>query len=336
MRALLSIAPGGPSTLVMEDRPLPDCGSQEVRIKVAAVSINYPDALIISDRYQVKPERPFSPGSEVSGVIDAIGADVTDLAVGMRVAAIMTHGALAEYVCVPARKAFLLPPDIALDLAAGLLLTYGTSLYALTDRGHLEAGQRLLVLGAAGGIGTASIELGKALGAYVIAGVSSPEKAIIAHEAGADQCFIYPRAPLAIDAAQALRSELKTLGGAEGFDVIVDPIGGAYAEPSLRAIAWEGRYLVVGFTAGIAALPMNLVLLKSCQVAGVFWGAFVDRMPDALRQQAEELLTLCAAGKIAPMISARYPFEKAGEAIAHVADRQALGKVLVHVDPTLA
>jgi NADPH2:quinone reductase len=335
MRALLSIAPGGPTTLIMTDCALPSCGPDEVRIRVGAVSINYPDALIISDRYQFKPERPFSPGSEVSGIIDAVGRDVSGFQPGMRVAAIMTHGALAEYVCVPSVKVVPLPAGLPLEQAAGLLLTYGTSLYALTDRGQLKAGQRLLVLGAAGGIGTATIELGKAFGAHVVAGVSDEQKADLAMAAGADQTFIYPRAPFDAEAAKKLRIELKALGGADGFDVIVDPIGGPYAEPALRAIRWEGRYLVIGFTAGIAAVPMNLILLKSCQMAGVFWGAFIDRSPDALRLQAQELFSLYSGGRIAPLISERYPFEKAGQAIAHVADRRALGKVIVQVDASL-
>ena len=281
MRALLSKAPGGPETLVIDDLPDPVAGKGQVVVAVKACSINYPDVLIIEDKYQFKPPRPFAPGSEISGVIDSVGEGVTGWAPGDRVIATTGSGGLVEKVAINATSLFRLPEGRSFAEGASLLLTYGTTIHALLDRGHLAEGNTLLVLGAAGGVGLAAIELGKAFGAHVVAAVSSEEKAAVAKDAGADVTLVYPRAPFDKDQSKALADQFKAALGPGGADVIYDPVGGDYAEPALRAIGWEGRYLVVGFPAGIPRLPLNLTLLKSCDVCGVFWGAFAARDPKA-------------------------------------------------------
>lgn len=331
MRALCSTAPGDWKTLDVLELESPICGAGEVRIRVACSAVNYPDALIIEDRYQVRPERPFAPGMEVSGTIVETGEDVSDLAVGMRVIAIsVSGGGMAEEIVVPADKVAPFPDDVGFDTAAALVLTYGTVWHALVERGNIAKGDSLLVLGAAGGVGTAAIELGKALGAHVVAGVSTEEKAAVARKLGADDVIIYPRAPLDKDASKALGKELKSLAP-DGFNLIFDPLGGDYADPALRAIAWEGRYLVVGFLAGIAAVPMNLLLLKGCEMVGIFYGGCLDKNSGALREHVDRLLALHKDGKIAPLISARFPLEEGGKAIAALAERKVIGKVVVEV-----
>lgn len=336
MRALCSTAKGDWQTLEMLDLPSPSCGPDEVKIRVAASAINYPDALMIEDRYQFRPERPFAPGCEISGVVIEVGSQVSDIPVGQRVVALTTHaGGLAEEAVVKAVKVAAVPDTIPLDVASGLMLTYGTSWHALVDRAGLKAGETLLVLGAAGGVGRATIELGKALGARVVAGVSNAEKAEVAREAGADETFIYDRAPLDKDASRALAETLKKLAGPDGFDVIYDPIGGDYAEPALRAMAWQGRYLVIGFTVGIASIPMNLILLKGCQLVGVFWGSYIERNPPVFREEAAQFVKLYEEGKIAPLISSRHSLEDGGKAIAMLAERKVVGKAVVIVDDSL-
>ena len=329
MKALLSHQPGPPDTLRLEDVAEPRPGPGELLIKVHACAINYPDVLIIEDKYQFKPPRPFAPGGEIAGEVIAVGEEVAEWQIGERLIAVTGHGGLAEMVNVPAAAAFRLPHDRSYEEGAALLLTYATSIHALYDRGRLAAGETLLVLGAAGGVGLAAVELGKARGARVIAAVSSEEKAAAAREAGADAAIVYPRGPFDKDGQKALAGLFKAAVGPDGADVIYDPVGGDYAEPALRAIAWEGRYLVVGFPAGIPRLPLNLTLLKSCDVCGVFWGAFAARDPMANAAHVAELFRLWEEGGINPKVSATYPLERAGEAIAAMAARQAIGKLVV-------
>ena len=332
MRALLSHEPGPPGTLRLSDVPDPEPGKGELLVRVHACAINYPDVLIIEDKYQVRPARPFAPGGEIAGEVVALGEGVADWQVGERLIAVVGHGGLAEMVAVPAKTAYRLPDGRSFEEGAALLLTYATSIHALYDRGRLEAGQTLLVLGAAGGVGLAAVELGKARGARVIAAVSSDEKAAAAREAGADEAIVYPRGPFDRDGQKALAELFKAAVGPSGADVIYDPVGGDYAEPALRAVAWEGRYLVVGFPAGIPKLPLNLTLLKSCDVCGVFWGAFAARDPKANAGHVAELFRLWEAGTINPRVSATFPLERAGEAIAAMAARKAIGKLVVTLD----
>ena len=331
MRALLSTAPGGPDTLEVTDLPSPTPGKGELLVRVRAAAINFPDVLIIEDKYQLKPPRPFAPGGEIAGEVIGVGEGVEDWQAGDRLIAVPGFGGLAEEIAIPARSAFRLPEGRSFTDGAALLLTYATSIHALWDRGRLEAGQTLLVLGAAGGVGLAAVELGKARGARVIAAVSSEEKAQAARDAGADEAIVYPRGPFDRDAQKALADQFKAAVKPAGADVIYDPVGGDYAEPALRSIAWEGRYLVVGFPAGIPKLPLNLTLLKSCDVCGVFWGAFAMRDPAANAAHVAELFDLWDAGRISPRVSATYPLERAGEAIAAMAARTVIGKLVVEI-----
>lgn len=326
MKALLSREPGGPETLRIGDLADPVAGSGELLVRVRACSINYPDALIIEDKYQLKPPRPFAPGSEIAGDVEAVGEGVEDWEPGDRIIAATGFGGLAEKVVIPAERAIALPAERSFEEGSALLLTYATAIHALIDRGRLEAGQTLLVLGASGGVGIAAVEIGKALGARVIGAVSSDEKAQAAREAGADAAIVYPTGE--ID-SKALAQQFKEAVGPNGADVILDPVGGAYSEAALRSIAWEGRFLVVGFPAGIAKLPLNLTLLKSCDVCGVFWGAFAAREPKRNAAHVEQLFRWWGEGKVAPMISATYPLERAAEAIAALRDRKAIGKLVV-------
>jgi NADPH:quinone reductase-like Zn-dependent oxidoreductase len=332
MKALLSRAPGGPETLELAEIDEPSAGPGQLLVRVKACAINYPDVLIIEDRYQFKPQRPFAPGGEIAGTVEAVGEGATGWAKGDRLIAMIGHGGLAEKVVVQAAMALPLPPERSFEEGSALILTYATSIHALLDRGKLKAGQTLLVLGAAGGVGLAAVELGKAYGARVVAAVSSEEKAAAARDAGADAVVIYPRGPFDKEGSKALSQMFKDAAGPGGADVIYDPVGGDYAEPALRSIAWEGRYLVVGFPAGIPKLPLNLTLLKSCDVCGVFWGAFAARDPQANAAHIQTLFRLWAEGKIAPKISRTWPLAQGGEAIAHMAARQAIGKLVVTAD----
>lgn len=331
MKALLSKAPGGPETLILEDMPDPVAGKGQVVVAVKACAVNYPDVLIIEDRYQFKPPRPFAPGSEIAGVIESLGEGVTGWAVGDRVIAVTGHGGMAEKMAIEAARLFRLPEGRSFEEGAALLLTYATTIHALVDRGHLKAGQTLLVLGAAGGVGLAAIELGKAFGARVVAAVSSGEKAEAAKAAGADETLVYGRAPFDKDQSKALAEAFKAACGPGGADVIYDPVGGDYAEPALRSIAWEGRYLVVGFPAGIPKLPLNLTLLKSCDVCGVFWGAFAARDPKANQAHVDHLFRLWAEGGISPRVTGVFELAEGGKAIAQMAARAVIGKVVVRV-----
>ncbi len=331
MRALLSKVSGGPETLELSELPDPVAGPGQVVIAVRACAINYPDVLIIEDKYQFKPPRPFAPGSEIAGTIAELGEGVTGWAVGDRVIAMIGNGGLAEKVVAHAAALYPLPEGRSFAEGASLILTYGTTIHALHDRGHIAAGQTLLVLGAAGGVGLAAIELGKAFGATVVAAVSSDEKAAAAKQAGADATLVYGRAPFDKAASKDLAEQFKAAVGRDGAHIVYDPVGGDYAEPALRSIAWEGRYLVVGFPAGIPKLPLNLTLLKSCDVCGVFWGAFAARDPQANAAHIATLFELWEAGKIAPRVTETFPLEKGGDAIAKMAARGAIGKLVVEI-----
>ena len=326
MKALLSEAPGGPETLVLRDVPEPVPGPGEVRIRVAACAINYPDVLIIEDRYQFKPPRPFAPGGEVAGVVDAVGKGVS-LAVGARVLAVTGWGGLAEAIVCPAARALPIPDAMAFETAAAFLLTYGTSWHALMNRAEVRAGETLLVLGAGGGVGLAAVELGVAAGARVIAAVSSEAKARAAREHGADAAIMYPREP----EPRALAAQFKAACGPGGADVVYDAVGGAWTEAGLRALGWRGRLLVVGFPGGISAPPLNLTLLKEANVMGVFWGAWTERDPAGHAASVERLLALWGEGKLRPEVSGVLPLARGGEAIAMLARREAVGKVMVRV-----
>jgi len=332
MRALLSHASGGPDTLRLDDVADPQPGPGELLVRVRASAINYPDVLIIEDKYQLKPPRPFAPGGEIAGEIEAVGEGVEGWGLGDRVIAVTGFGGLAEKVVISVKSAFRLPEERSFEEGAALLLTYATSIHALLDRGKLQAGQTLLVLGAAGGVGLAAVELAKAYEARVIAAVSSEEKAQAARDAGAEEAIVYPQGPFDRDGQKALAQLFKGAVGPAGADLIFDPVGGDYTEAALRSIAWEGRFLVVGFPAGIARLPLNLTLLKSCDVCGVFWGAFAARDPKANAAHVDTLFKLWRQGMIAPRISGTYPLEQAGEAIRAVAERRVVGKLVVTLD----
>ncbi|MEQ1688256.1 MAG: NADPH:quinone oxidoreductase family protein [Sphingopyxis sp.] len=332
MKALLSCAPGGPDTLVLGELPAPTAGAGEIIVDVAACAINFPDTLIIVDKYQFHPDRPFAPGGEVAGTVSSVGEGVSHMKIGDRVIAASGHGGLAQQIAVRAANAYILPDQHSFIDGSALLMTYGTSIHALVDRGRLKAGETLLVLGAAGGVGLAAIEIGKALGARVVGAVSSEEKAALARAVGADDCIVYPRGPFDKDQSKALAEAFKAAVGPGGANVIYDAVGGDYAEPALRSIAWEGRYLVVGFPAGIPRLPLNLTLLKSCDVCGVFWGAFAARAPQANSAHIAQLFAWWAEGKIAPRVTATYPLERGGAAIAALGARQAAGKLVVTIN----
>lgn len=329
MKAVLSKIVGGPETLVVEDLPDPIAKEGEVVIRVHACGVNYPDVLIIEDKYQFKPARPFSPGGEVSGVIESVGPGVTTLKVGDRVIGSTGWGGMAEKIALAAGRCIPIPDVMPFEEASAFILTYGTSHYALKQRAHLKAGETVLVLGAAGGVGLAAVELARAAGARVIAACSSQEKVDLAIAHGADSGVVYPSGPFDRDGQKALADLFKSACGPKGADVIYDAVGGDYAEASLRAIGWEGRFLVIGFPAGIPKIPLNLTLLKSCQIVGVFWGAFTARNPAENAENVKELMDLYAAGKIKPHVSAVFPMEQAGEAIRQLSSRKAQGKVVV-------
>jgi NADPH2:quinone reductase len=322
---------GGPETLELRDVPKPIAGPGQVVIDVAACGINFPDSLIIRDLYQFKPARPFAPGGEVAGIVSALGEGVTSLALGDRVIARTGWGGLAEQVAIDSTKCALMPASMPFAEGAAFLFTYTTSYHALVQRARIAAGERVLVLGAAGGTGAAAIELAKVFGATVCAAVSSDEKAAFARDCGADETIVYPRGPLDRDAARALGERFKAFGGERGIDIVYDPVGGDYAEPAIRAMAWKGRYLVVGFTAGIPRLPFNLPLLKGCEIVGVFNGGLNANEPDVAMDNVSRLLALYEAGKVRPRVSRVIDFEDAPQAITAIAERAALGKLVVQV-----
>ncbi|MEP1538085.1 MAG: NADPH:quinone oxidoreductase family protein [Paracoccaceae bacterium] len=331
MFAMLSNAPGGPDSLEWTELPTPEPKKGEVRLAVKAAGVNFPDTLIIQDLYQLKPPRPFAPGGEVAGVVEAVGEGVTQFSVGDRVIAMPGFGGFVSHICVPAAVCLPIPPQMPFDEASAFIFTYGTSHYALKNRGLLKAGDNLLILGAAGGVGAAAIELGKAAGANVIAAVSSAEKAEFCTSLGADKTIVYPRT-LDRDAQKALSAEIKACAGPKGVQVAYDAVGGDYAEPVIRAMGWGGRFLVVGFPAGIPKIPLNLTLLKSCEIVGVFWGASIRMEPDSHRENMADLFQMYAKGQVRPRISARFPMNEAAKALQLIADRKVQGKVVLTLD----
>jgi NADPH:quinone reductase len=332
MKALLSRATGGPETLEVGDLPDPVAGPGEVLIAVKACAVNFPDVLMIVDKYQVRPERPFAPGGEIAGIVEAVGEGVTDWKPGDRVIASTGTGGMAEKVVVNPARIYALPEGRSFEEGAALIMTYGTTIHALVDRGDIKEGDVLLVLGAAGGVGMAAVELGVAFGARVIAAVSSEEKAVACKAAGAHDTLIYGRGPFDKDESKALAARFKAVVGPNGADIIYDSVGGDYCEPALRSIAWEGRYLVIGFPAGIPKLPLNLTLLKSCDVRGVFWGAYAMREPEKNRTSITRLFRLWADGRISPRVTETFPLARGGDAIAKLEARTAIGKLVVTID----
>ena len=333
MKAVLSKVTGGPETLVYEDVPALEAKPGSVVIAVKAVGINFPDVLMIEDKYQAKPLRPFAPGGEISGIVKSLGEGVTEVKVGDRVLAQIGNGGLAEEVVCPAGRLTKIPDAMPFDEAAAFILTYGTSYHALKDRGQIKAGETLLVLGAAGGVGLSAVELGKAMGAKVIAACSTQEKVDLAIKHGADSGIVYGRGPFDRDGQRALGALFKEACGPDGANVIYDAVGGDYAEPALRSIAWEGRYLVIGFAAGdIPKIPLNLALLKGCDIVGVFWGNWTARNPGLFQDSIAELIAMYGQGKIKPYVSERFTLEHGADAIAHLGSRKAMGKVVVTVD----
>lgn len=331
MQAMLSTQTGGPETLELTDLPDPEPGKGEVLVRVRAAGVNFPDTLMIRDLYQFRPPRPFAPGGEMAGEVVSVGAGVEGFAPGDRVLALTGHGSFATHVNVQAKALVKIPDEMAFDIAAAFIFTYGTSHHALKDRAALKAGETLLITGAAGGVGAAAIELGKAAGARVIAAVSSEEKAAFCRDIGADETLVYPVGDLERDAQKALSGQIKALAGPGGVNVAYDAVGGAYAEPVIRSLAWQGRFLVVGFPAGIPKIPLNLTLLKGSQIIGVFWGASVAMDPKAHMANMQELFALHAEGKICPRISARFPLAQAGEALEAMQNRQVMGKVVIEM-----
>jgi NADPH2:quinone reductase len=324
VRAVLCREFGPPESLTVEDVDEPTPADGQVVVDVRACSVNFPDVLIIQNLYQFKPPLPFSPGAEIAGVVSAVGPNVKGITVGDRILASTGWGGLAEKIAVAAGTVIPIPEGIDFVDASAFLYAYGTSHYALKDRAHLQPGETLVVLGAAGGVGLAAVELGAVMGATVVAAASSDDKLELCRERGASLTINY--------ATEDLKARIREVTGGAGADVIYDPVGGAFSEPALRAIAWEGRFLVIGFAAGqIPAIPLNLALLKSCQIVGVYWGAFVGRYPDRHRQNVEELMDWWREGKLRPHVSSTYPLERASEAIRELADRRAKGKVVVTI-----
>lgn len=322
MKAVLCKQYGPPSSLVVEEVPSLVPGAGQVLVEVHAAGVNFPDSLIIQGKYQFKPDRPFSPGAEVAGTVKGLGPGVTGLRVGDRVIAATTWGGYAQQVLAQAERVFRMPDGMDFETAAGFLIAYGTSHHALKDRGELKPGETVLVLGAAGGVGLAAVEIAKAMGARVIAAASSEEKLNVCREHGADETINY--------ATQDLRERIKSITGERGVDVVYDPVGGALSEPALRSMAWRGRFLVVGFAAGpIPSIPLNLTLLKGCSIVGVFWGAFVRNEPQRNEEEMRELADWVREGKLRPRISGVYPLERCAEALQRVMDRQVIGKIVL-------
>lgn len=322
MRALTCQAFADPETLTVQEQPDPTPDAGEVVLEVRAAGVNYPDALMVMGQYQVRPPLPFVPGAEAAGVVVSVGEGVRHLAVGQRALAFTGTGAFASHLKAPAAAVMPLPDGLPFEVAAALPLAYGTAMHALVNRADLKAGETLLVLGAAGGVGLAAVMIGKALGARVIAGVGSDERAQIARDHGADEAIVYTR--------EDLRERLKALSGGQGPNVIFDPVGDQYAEPAFRSIAWEGRYLVIGFAGGeIPKLPLNLPLLKGASLVGVFWGEFARRDPKANAANLARLAEWIAAGKVRPLISQTYSLDDAPRAMRDLLERRVTGKVVI-------
>ena len=324
MKAVLCKAFGPAETLVLEDIASPEPKKNEVLLQVHAAGVNFPDTLIIEGKYQFKPPFPFSPGGEAAGVVGAVGEKVSHVKPGDRVMALTGWGSFAEEVAVPGYSVMPIPDGMDFASAAAFGMTYGTSMHALKQRANLQPGETLLVLGASGGVGLAAVEIGKAMGAKVIAAASSEAKLEVAKAAGADVLINYSEG--------SLKDKLKEITGGQGVDVIYDPVGGELFEEAFRSIAWNGRMLVVGFASGtIPALPANLTLLKGASLDGVFWGSFAQRQPQDNAANFQQLFKWFAEGKIKPLVSQTFPLEKAADAINHLGQRKAVGKVVVTV-----
>jgi NADPH:quinone reductase len=322
VKALLCTRYGTPDDLEIADIADPSPAPGEAVVRVQAAALNFFDTLIIAGKYQFKPAPPFSPAAEFAGTVESLGAGVTSIKTGERVVGYMTYGAARERVAIAADKLIRMPDGLDFDRAAGVCITYGTTLHALKDRAELKSGETLAVLGASGGVGLAAIELGKLMGARVIACASSDEKLTFAREHGADDGINY--------AKNDLKEALRRVTGGRGADVIYDPVGGPYTEPALRSIAWQGRFLVIGFAAGeIPKLPLNLVLLKGCDVLGVFWGPWIERDPEGHRANTQQLLEWCVQGKISSHVHSTYPLAEGAAALKAIAARQVMGKVIL-------
>jgi NADPH2:quinone reductase len=323
MKAILCRKFCSPDELELADLPEPQAGPGEAVVRVKAAALNFFDTLIIAGKYQYKPPFPFSPAAEFSGVVESVGAGVTDVAPGDRVMGNIGWGAAREAIAVPANILVKIPDGLDFDHAAGLTVTYATTLYALRVRAELQAGETLAVLGASGGTGLATVEIGKVMGARVIACASSDEKLEFARRHGATETVNY--------ASEDFRAALKRLGGERGIDVVYDPVGGPYAEPAVRSMAWNGRYLVIGFAAGeIPKLPLNLVLLKNCDIRGVAWGAWAQREPQKQRELMRDIVDWAAQDKLSAHVHATYPLTDIAVALKTIADRKAMGKIVLH------
>lgn len=322
MKAVLCKAYGPPESLMIEDIASPRPEKGQVVVAVKACGVDFPDTLIIQGKYQFKPPMPFSPGGEVAGVVKEVGEGVSGIKPGDRVIAFTGWGGFAEEVVVDANRLIPMPSGVDFPTAAAFLMTYATAYHALKDRAHLKPGEKLLVLGAAGGVGLAAVELGKLMGAHVIAAASSARKLEVCRQYGASEVINY--------ADEDLKERVKLLTGGNGVDVAFDPVGGIYSEAVLRGMAWDGRFLVIGFAAGeIPRVPLNLPLLKGCSIVGVFWGAFAERDPSGNQENTRQLLTWLAGGKLKPHISASYPLDQAARALYDIMNRRVIGKVVL-------
>ena len=330
MKALQCVELGPPDKLQINEVPDPEIQPEHVLIENKAASVNFPDVLMIQGLYQFQPELPFSPGGESAGTVSAIGEGVKDIAIGDRVFAMTGLGAFAEKIVAHQNSVMKIPDSMSFETAAALPMTYGTSLYALKQRAELKEGETLLVLGAAGGVGLATVELGKAMGAKVIAAASTEEKVNLCKQHGADEGFVYPTGKLDRDQQKELSAKIKELTGGMGANVVYDPVGDSYSEPCIRATAWDGRYLVIGFAAGeIPKIPINLALLKGMKIVGVFWGAWVGMNPEENKKNFEELFKLHSESKIDPEVSDSFSLDDGAKAISHLKDRKAKGKVII-------
>ena len=325
MKAIICDTFGPPSSLKYGELPDPKPGPKDVLINIKACSVNFPDTLIIQGKYQFKPEFPFSPGSDVAGIVESVGAEVKAFKPGDKVIAMTPYGGYAEKVAVNYKTVFPIPPGMEMEVASSFLMTYGTSYHALKDRGHLKEGETLLVLGAAGGVGLTAVELGKLMGAKVIACASSDEKLQLCKEYGADGVINY--------ATSDLREEINRLTDGKGIDLVYDPVGGKLSEPALRSLKWGGRHLVIGFAAGdIPRIPWNLPLLKGCQIVGVFWGSFAQRFPGENMKNTMEIIQWISTGNLKPHISKIYDLKNAAQALVDVAERRAMGKIIITME----
>lgn len=321
MKTILCKELGPPSKLVLEEVPDPTPSAKEVVVDIKACSVNFPDTLMIQGLYQFKPPMPFAPGSDISGVVSAVGEGVKHVNIGDEVFGLVPHGGFAEKVVLSAKNCYPKPSVMSHELAASFMMAYGTSYHALKDRAKLQAGENLVVLGASGGVGLAAVELGKLMGARVIAAASTAEKLALCREKGADETINYVE--------EDLKNRIKELTEGKGADVVYDPVGGRFSEAALRATAWEGRFLIVGFPAGIAKIPMNLPLLKGCDIVGVFWGRFATTTPQKNMQNTMELIQMYGQGKLQPHIDKLYALAESPQALQDMMDRKVKGKIVV-------